>query len=548
MLSILITAIALCLGDATACADDKNKNDCCEKQSACCAQAGCCAAQAHGQQAADGPNARVQVLSVPALRRLATQVDGAKLKLDALGSLHGNDHPAIYAWRLGNLQGQAAQQGDDGNKSYYTWARAAGGKGQPAAQNADDDDQKVPAVWIGVRMTPVPEPLASHIGKHGLMIANVAKGSPADEGGLERYDVVRSFNGQAIQELDDLMKAVGDAGEKKAQIVIVRGGKEQRIALKPAKRPGSGDMQYKYEDNDNVVDNAMQMRGHTLRKGPDGQWQLEDLGQLKDLYQLKNMPEAFKLFQDGKQWNFQLSPDDMKMFQFDPNQHQVIVTPGGAQNDAKFEIMIKVNDDGETIKIHRDTDGKLRVERANKDGKNSSKTYGDFKELEKDDADAAQTYLRYRGLGGGGTGWINVRPQLDQLPKMQKDWQQQIERHVKDAERVQKQAQEQAERAAKQAQEQAARALKQAERAREQAEKSARERMENRKQRRSADNDDREEKSESLHQSMKMKVDDDGRIELEMVRDGVTKRYAFKNKSEFKSREPELFKKVFGGD
>ena len=61
---------------------------------------------------------------------------------------------------------------------------------------------------IGVRCTPIPAPLAAHLERDGLMIANISEGSPADEAGLKRYDVVVSFGGRGIVEMDDLLEAI----------------------------------------------------------------------------------------------------------------------------------------------------------------------------------------------------------------------------------------------------------------------------------------------------------------------------------------------------
>ncbi|HPC21994.1 MAG TPA: hypothetical protein PK920_05860, partial [Phycisphaerae bacterium] len=35
--------------------------------------------------------------------------------------------------------------------------------------------QKMPSQWLGVRLTPIPEPLAAHIGENGVMVANVVQ-------------------------------------------------------------------------------------------------------------------------------------------------------------------------------------------------------------------------------------------------------------------------------------------------------------------------------------------------------------------------------------
>ena len=55
---------------------------------------------------------------------------------------------------------------------------------------------------------PVPEALAAHVRQGKFMLINIAEGSPADQAGLDQYDVVLSFNDRPIEELSDLLDAI----------------------------------------------------------------------------------------------------------------------------------------------------------------------------------------------------------------------------------------------------------------------------------------------------------------------------------------------------
>ena len=132
--------------------------------------------------------------------------------------------------------------------------------------------RQAPEVWIGVRVTPIPEALASHLKCSGLMIANVAEDSPADHVGVQRYDVVTSFAGNAIEDMDDLLEAIRQTGpENTVEMVVIRGGKEQALTITPTKRADPSTLSYKYEEPEAPeVDQLKKYFGHRFKIGPQG--------------------------------------------------------------------------------------------------------------------------------------------------------------------------------------------------------------------------------------------------------------------------------------
>ena len=181
----------------------------------------------------------------------------------------------------------ALQPGDDSQRRIIVRRVAPGTEVKPpagthprAADDADEDVivQQAPAQWIGVRLAPIPEALAAHIGKAGVMVANVAKGSPADTAGLERYDVIVAFDGQKVDDGQDLMQAVGGSKAGTAsKLELIRGGQKQKLSITPAKRPESDNVEYKYEEPAQDVLMQPQMQGHVLRMGPGGNWIMEQV-------------------------------------------------------------------------------------------------------------------------------------------------------------------------------------------------------------------------------------------------------------------------------
>jgi serine protease Do len=89
--------------------------------------------------------------------------------------------------------------------------------------------------WLGVSIQGVTPELAAALKldvKDGALVAQVAPGGPADKGGIQRGDVIRSIDGKPIVKPRDLSRAVAatEVG-KTAQIVVVRDGKQLTLAV-----------------------------------------------------------------------------------------------------------------------------------------------------------------------------------------------------------------------------------------------------------------------------------------------------------------------------
>jgi serine protease Do len=89
--------------------------------------------------------------------------------------------------------------------------------------------------WLGVEIRPVTPDLAEELELEepaGVLISRVYPGSPADEAGLERRDVIVEFDGQSISALEELPQAVADTPVGKTVVVrVVRDGKREKIRV-----------------------------------------------------------------------------------------------------------------------------------------------------------------------------------------------------------------------------------------------------------------------------------------------------------------------------
>ena len=89
---------------------------------------------------------------------------------------------------------------------------------------------------LGIQIQPVTSDLAESLGLKqvsGVIVSSVAPGSAADRAGLKRDDIIESFNGQPVQDMNSLRNHVADLGPgATATLVINRDGKDRDVSVK----------------------------------------------------------------------------------------------------------------------------------------------------------------------------------------------------------------------------------------------------------------------------------------------------------------------------
>ena len=94
---------------------------------------------------------------------------------------------------------------------------------------------KVVRGWLGVTIQIVTPAIQEKFGlkkAEGALIGEVTKGSPADKGSLKRGDIVISFDGREVKEMNSLPPMVADtAVGKKVEVIVIRKGKEKRLTV-----------------------------------------------------------------------------------------------------------------------------------------------------------------------------------------------------------------------------------------------------------------------------------------------------------------------------
>jgi len=95
--------------------------------------------------------------------------------------------------------------------------------------------------FLGVGSLPVPLPERQRAGRtqtSGLLISHVAANSPADSGGLLVGDVIVGFDGESVQEPEELVTRLrGDRLGKPVPITVIRGLAAQDVTVTIGERP-----------------------------------------------------------------------------------------------------------------------------------------------------------------------------------------------------------------------------------------------------------------------------------------------------------------------
>lgn len=361
-----------------------------------------------------------------------------------------------------------------------------------------DEPADPPKFWIGVHVVAIPEPLAAHLGKDGLMVMNIVKDSPADKAGLERYDIVRSFNGKPIHEMSDLVNAIQELKQQTGKLEIVRNGKPSTLKLAAVARAESGPPEYKYEDPE-AAQVSPQGRGMIFRRDPSGAFRMDPIGPLSPL-----PPSA--PFMQNDDWHKMLEP----LLNGIDNWNETDDDANADDNHAQVEVRVQTNNNGEKLSIHRSADGKLEVERTDADGKTETKTYDNMKALRDGDKEAFDTFNR--SAGHGHMSFRFSPGSMGDSKQWQADIQAEIQRQLDAAPRIN--------------------SVQPAAPAQPAQPRSAPK----------ANKPNQPRRMQALSSSVS--VEDSGRVLVTITENGKTRQYEFANVDELKDKEPQLYEKV----
>jgi Do/DeqQ family serine protease len=97
-------------------------------------------------------------------------------------------------------------------------------------------DGRVHRAQLGVTVQPVTSDLAESLNlkeSGGAIVSSVTPGSAADQAGIKRGDIIKSFDGQDVHDTNTLRNRVADAAPgSSASVVILRDGRERTLNVK----------------------------------------------------------------------------------------------------------------------------------------------------------------------------------------------------------------------------------------------------------------------------------------------------------------------------
>ena len=95
--------------------------------------------------------------------------------------------------------------------------------------------------YLGVSIQTITADLAKAMNvadRKGVLVADVTPGSPADKSGIERGDIITTFDGKDLKDSHDLPAMVAATPvDSKVAVTVLRDGKERRLSVKVGKLP-----------------------------------------------------------------------------------------------------------------------------------------------------------------------------------------------------------------------------------------------------------------------------------------------------------------------
>jgi len=95
---------------------------------------------------------------------------------------------------------------------------------------------------IGVTTTDLSEQLADFFGvkdKHGVLVQTVSENSPAAKAGIKAGDVIIDVDGEKVEQVNDISRAIGRKEEGDVKVTLVRNKSQMTVNVTPEKRPAS---------------------------------------------------------------------------------------------------------------------------------------------------------------------------------------------------------------------------------------------------------------------------------------------------------------------
>ncbi|MFZ0132379.1 MAG: DegQ family serine endoprotease [Desulfobacterales bacterium] len=116
--------------------------------------------------------------------------------------------------------------------------------------------------WLGVGIQDLTPELAEYYkvkGETGVLVTQIFEGDPADKAGIKVNDIIKSVNGQPVTSSRELSRGIAALGVgQKAEITLLRDGREKTITVETAKRQEDQALASKDSENDDKLGLSLQ--------------------------------------------------------------------------------------------------------------------------------------------------------------------------------------------------------------------------------------------------------------------------------------------------
>ena len=103
------------------------------------------------------------------------------------------------------------------------------------------EGKKITYGWFGVTVQDLTDELAKYFGlpdKNGALVVSVLENSPAQKAGIKESDIIKQFDNKAINNVRELLNAVGKAEVgRKVKVAVLRDKKEMGLEVEVGERP-----------------------------------------------------------------------------------------------------------------------------------------------------------------------------------------------------------------------------------------------------------------------------------------------------------------------
>jgi serine protease Do len=103
------------------------------------------------------------------------------------------------------------------------------------------EGKKVTYGWFGVTVQDLTDELAKYFGptdKNGALVVSVLENSPAQKAGIKESDIIKQLDNKAINNVRELLNAVGKAEVgRKVKVVVLREKKDMTLEIEVGERP-----------------------------------------------------------------------------------------------------------------------------------------------------------------------------------------------------------------------------------------------------------------------------------------------------------------------